>query len=155
MSIDLSFSVPKLWSKSNGYDLNIVRKNNAKIHLLISSYFSCHTHAQLRIWNLYFGYSQYICLLKLLLLVNKLSKLLTVGKSSQTYWHLMCHIIQELLKAVNSSFELSKLSKVLIELKHQIPRSVVHLATFDSVAFSFCWNINIKKSFAQLRRSFR
>ena len=80
---------------------------------------------------------------------KKMSKLLTVGKSYQTYWYLMCHIIQELPKAVNSSFELSKLSKVLIELKHQIPWSVVHLATFGSMAFSFYWNNIIKKWFAQ------
>ena len=106
-----------------------------------------HTHAQLRIWNLYFGYFWYTCLLKHLLLAKKLSKLLTVG-----------HIIQELLKAVNSSFELSKLSKVLIELKQQIPRSVVHLATFDSLSLllkqyyqkvvcTFNWIILVKKRF--------
>ena len=81
---------------------------------------------------------------------KKMSKLLTVVKNYQTYWHLMCHIIQELLKAINSSFELSKLSKVLIELRHQIPKFVVQLATFGGISFSCSWNNIIKKWFAQL-----
>ena len=64
-----------------------------------------------------------------------LVKAFTSGKKIVKAVDLMCHIIQALLKAVNSSFELSKLSKVLIELKQQLPRSVVHLATFGSTAF--------------------